>query len=204
MEFNEKLQELRKSRGLTQEELAEILYVSRAAVSKWESGRGYPNIDSLKEISKLFSVSIDDLLSGEKLLSIAEKENEFNIRKICGLLFGVADLFHLLLVFLPLYPNSAGGYVYAVTLFGYREIEPFFKMIYLALFGLIIAAGIAKVILVKTKVKKAVGFITCFSVAASIAAVLMLALTRETYAVIVAFLLLLVKGGLLPDYARKK
>ena len=50
-----------------QEELAEALYVSRTAVSKWESGRGYPSIDSLKEISRYFSVTIDDLLSGEQL-----------------------------------------------------------------------------------------------------------------------------------------
>lgn len=63
MEFHEKLQELRKIRGLTQEELAEALFVSRTAISKWESGRGYPSIDSLKEISRYFSVSIDDLLS---------------------------------------------------------------------------------------------------------------------------------------------
>lgn len=70
MEFHEKLQELRKNRGLTQEELAEALYVSRTAISKWESVRGYPSIDSLKEISDYFSVTIDDLLSGEKLLSI--------------------------------------------------------------------------------------------------------------------------------------
>ena len=55
MEFHEKLQELRKSRGLTQEELAEALFVSRTAISKWESGRGYPSIDSLKEISRYFS-----------------------------------------------------------------------------------------------------------------------------------------------------
>ncbi len=52
MEFHEKLQELKKQKGLAQEELAEKLYVSRTAISKWESGRGYPNIDSLKEISK--------------------------------------------------------------------------------------------------------------------------------------------------------
>ena len=58
MEFHEKLQELRKKRGLTQEELADALYVSRTAISKWESGRGYPSIDSLKEISGFFSVSI--------------------------------------------------------------------------------------------------------------------------------------------------
>ena len=82
MEFNEKLQELRKSRGLTQEELAEALFVSRTAVSKWESGRGYPSIDSLKEISKYFSVTIDELLTGEKLISIAEKENKSNIQKL--------------------------------------------------------------------------------------------------------------------------
>ena len=47
MEFNEKLVQLRKSRNMTQDELAEALYVSRAAVSKWESGRGLPSIDSL-------------------------------------------------------------------------------------------------------------------------------------------------------------
>ena len=62
MEFHEKLQELRKSKGLTQEELAEALYVSRTAVSKWESGRGYPSIDSLKEISRFFGVTIDELI----------------------------------------------------------------------------------------------------------------------------------------------
>ena len=54
MEFHEKLQELRKIRGLTQEELAEALFVSRTAISKWESGRGYPSIDSLKEIIYVF------------------------------------------------------------------------------------------------------------------------------------------------------
>ena len=82
VEPSEKLQELRKNRGLTQEELAEALYVSRTAVSKWESGRGYPSIDSLKELSAYFSVTIDELLSGEKLITIAEKENQSNIRNI--------------------------------------------------------------------------------------------------------------------------
>ena len=67
MEFNEKLQELRKQKELTQEELAEVLFVSRTAISKWESGRGYPNIDSLKAIAKFFGVTIDELLSGDEL-----------------------------------------------------------------------------------------------------------------------------------------
>ena len=71
MEFNEKLQELRKYKGLTQEDLAEKLYVSRTAVSKWEAGRGYPNIESLKAIAKFFSVTIDELLSTDEMLTIA-------------------------------------------------------------------------------------------------------------------------------------
>ena len=76
MEFNEKLQELRKQKGITQEELAEALFVSRTAVSKWESGRGYPNIDSLKALAKFFSVTVDELLSGDELLVVAEEDNK--------------------------------------------------------------------------------------------------------------------------------
>ena len=79
MEFNEKLQELRKSKGLTQEELAEKLFVSRTAISKWESGRGYPSIDSLKEISRYFSVTIDELICPEEILSAAEEEKQASL-----------------------------------------------------------------------------------------------------------------------------
>ena len=68
MELLEKLQALRRQRGCTQEELSRRLYVSRTAVSKWESGRGIPGIDSLKAISQVFGVSIDSLLSGEERL----------------------------------------------------------------------------------------------------------------------------------------
>ena len=103
MEFHEKLQELRKSRGLTQEELAEELYVSRTAISKWESGRGYPSIDSLKEISNYFSITIDELLSTDKLLSIAEKENRANLRGMCDLLFAITrESYAVTVVFLLL------------------------------------------------------------------------------------------------------
>ncbi len=76
MEFNEKLQELRKKKGITQEELSEALFVSRTAVSKWESGRGYPNIDSLKAVARFFGVTVDELLSGDELLTVAEQDNK--------------------------------------------------------------------------------------------------------------------------------
>ena len=89
MEFHEKLQELRKQKGLTQEELAESLYVSRTAISKWESGRGYPNIDSLKAISKFFSVTIDELLSGEEVLTIAEEDQKQKEAHLRDVVFGL-------------------------------------------------------------------------------------------------------------------
>lgn len=89
MEFHEKLLQLRKQKGMTQEQLAEELFVSRTAISKWESGKGYPNIDSLKSISKLFGVTIDELLSGEELITLAASENRSNVSSQKGLLFVV-------------------------------------------------------------------------------------------------------------------
>ena len=63
MKFNENLKYLRKQAGLTQEQLAEKLDVSRQAITKWESGQSLPDIENLKEISYIFSVSIDSLVS---------------------------------------------------------------------------------------------------------------------------------------------
>ncbi|MGN0907668.1 MAG: helix-turn-helix transcriptional regulator, partial [Bullifex sp.] len=66
MEVGEKIRKLRSEHGLTQEQLAEKINVSRTAVSKWESGRGWPGIDSLKNLSSLFGVTIDELVSTDE------------------------------------------------------------------------------------------------------------------------------------------
>ena len=197
MEFGEKLQELRKSRGLTQEELAVALYVSRTAVSKWESGRGYPSIDSLKEISKYFSVTIDDLLSGEKLISIAEKENKSNIRNICDLMFGITDLLFFLLIVLPLYPWTVEGYVYSVNLFSYTETTILNRTVYWVLFLALVLIGAVKISLTQLRAGKDQKTVTLVSMVMSVVLVIYLALAGETYAVMLAFLLLLIKGILL-------
>lgn len=197
MEFHEKLQELRKNNGLTQEELAEALYVSRTAISKWESGRGYPNIDSLKEISRYFSVSIDDLLSSEKLLSIAEKENKTNIQNICHLLFGIVDLFSFMLIFLPLYPNTVNGFIYSVNLLSYTQTTPFNRGIYWTMFVSLILMGVLRIVFMRIKTEKNYKIITDLSIVLHILIILFLSLAREPYAVTVAFLLLIVKVILL-------
>ena len=197
MEFNEKLQALRKSRGLTQEELAEALFVSRTAISKWESGRGYPSIDSLKEISKYFSVTIDELMTGEKLISIAEKENKSNIQKLCDLLTGIVDLFSFILIVLPLYPNPINGYIYSVNLFAYTETTSFNRMLYWIMFLALVLVGAVKIIITQFELNKGQKIVTAFSIVLSILAVLFLAMTREAYAVTIAFFLFVVKGLLL-------
>ena len=69
MELYEKLYELRRASGMSQEELAEKLGVSRQAVSKWESGATQPELSKLIELSKLYNVSVDELLSLEHVKS---------------------------------------------------------------------------------------------------------------------------------------
>ena len=196
MEFNEKLKALRSSRGLTQEELAEALFVSRTAISKWESGRGYPSIDSLKGISTFFSVTIDELLSGEKLVSIAKKENKSNIQSLCSILIGFIDLFHFLLIVLPLYPKSMKEYIAAVNLFGYTETSAFNRMVYWILFSLLMLIGVSELIVTPLKIEKVNKMIIVFSMLLGIVAVLLLALSGETYATALAFLFLVLKAGL--------
>lgn len=203
MEFNEKLQELRKSRGLTQEELAEALFVSRTAISKWESGRGYPSIDSLKEISRYFSVSIDVLLSGDQLIMIAEKENKSNLNSVCDLLLGFVDLFSLLLIFLPLYSKPSNGYIYAVNLFGYVDNDANIITTYWVLFVSLTIVGIVKILMAYFKFEKAKKAVDSLSIGLSVIAVLFLSMAKEPYAITVAFLLLLVKGVLLYKQAKE-
>ena len=64
--FEERLYQLRRERGISQEELANIIGVSRQAVQKWESGASQPNIDNLVAISEYFGVTLDYLLKGDE------------------------------------------------------------------------------------------------------------------------------------------
>lgn len=197
MELNEKLQELRKNKGLTQEELAAALYVSRTAVSKWKSGRGLPSIDSLKQISAFFDVSIDDLLSADKALSLAEQENKASQRSFCDLLLGISDLCAILLILLPLYPRVDGKTVYAVDFLTYARTAAFSGRIFAFLFAGLILTGAVKIGSVCGKMETAQPLLTGISLCISIAAVLLLAVTRNAYATSLTFLLLVIKGILL-------
>ena len=142
MEFNEKLQKLRTKKGLTQEDLAEVLFVSRTAISKWESGRGYPNIDSLKVIAKFFEVTIDELLSGDELLTIAEEDTKQKEKHFCDLVFGLLDCSIAMFFFLPFFGQKADAIIQEVSLLSLTEITPYLRTAYFVVVIGIIVSGI--------------------------------------------------------------
>lgn len=132
MDFNVKLQELRKQKGLTQEQLAQALFVSRTAVSKWESGRGYPNIDSLKAIANTFSVTVDELLSGDELLTIAQEDARQKENRLRSRVFGLLDLSVLMFLFLPLFGQRIDAIVQEASLLTLTGIAPYLRIGYFA------------------------------------------------------------------------
>lgn len=193
MDFNEKLQQLRKQQGLTQEQLASGLFVTRTAVSKWESGKGYPNIDSLKSISALFGVSIDDLLSGEELVSLATNENRTNTRSLFALMLGVLDLLMLAFLFLPLYGRQDADIIRVVSLFARPDANAIAMCIYIALPVLMAGLGLVQMLLHKAESQKwqAAGALT--SILLHTFCMFVFVATRQPYATSLLFLLFVIK-----------
>ena len=127
MEFHEKLAELRKNRGLTQEELAKALFVSRTAISKWESGRGYPSIDSLKELSRFFSVTMDELICPREIMTAAEADQKAMIGRYVSMICNLLDILTAVLLFLPVFGNGADSPASA-ALFALSGIQPWLRL----------------------------------------------------------------------------
>ena len=197
MEFNEKLQNLRKQKGLTQEEFAEALYVSRTAISKWESGRGYPSIDSLKEIAKYFSVTIDELFSSDEVLSIAEEDNKQKDKQLKSLVFGLLDISVLMFFFLPFFGQKAQETVQGVSLLLLNGIAQYLKIVYNSIVIGIIAYGILtlalqncqKVFWLRNKEK--------ISLVLNAVAVLLFIVSSQPYAGAFLFVFLVIKALML-------
>ena len=196
MEFNEKLQELRKARSMTQEELAEALYVSRTAISKWESGRGYPSIDSLKEISRFFSVTIDDLICPDEMITVAENDKREFVSKYVSLICCVLDALLAILVFIPAFGNGTDSSG-AVSLFGLTGISPWVKTLFIVIISIAILNGISGVIIVAFSKPVWNRHRLVTGVVLSILAVLVFIATRQPYAGIVCFAFLVIKGFLI-------
>lgn len=193
MELHEKLQALRKQKGLTQEELAQALYVTRTAVSKWESGRGYPNIDSLKAIAAYFSVTVDDLLSCDEVLTIAEDEQKRQKGQICDRMFGLLNVSTALFFVLPCFGQRTNGAVQAVSLWHLTALAVYVRASYWAMVVLLVMLGVLLLSLSHCRHSLWMRWKYPLSLILNSAGVLLLILTAQPYAAALLFVFLAIQ-----------
>lgn len=111
MTFGEKLKKLRTDNHLTQEQLGERIFVTRTAISKWETNNGYPSIDSLKELSNIFHIGIDELISDKDVENkiLLDNKNAKRMYYIAIAFLALAVIFTSLAYFLKIsYLNTVG------------------------------------------------------------------------------------------------
>lgn len=197
MEFNEKLQELRKQKGLTQEELAESLYVSRTAISKWESGRGYPNIDSLKAIAKFFSITVDELLSGDELLTIAEEDTKQKEKHFCDLVFGLLDCSIAMFFFLLFFGQNIDGSIQEVSLLSLTAITSYLRAAYFAVVIGVVGLGILTLALQSCNQKFWTKNKRKISLSLNAIGILLFVISLQPYAATFMFIFLVIKALML-------
>lgn len=197
MTFGEKLKKLRTDKSLTQDELAEKLYVTRTAISKWESDRGYPNIDSLKQISKFFSVTVDELLSSGELLNIAEEENRQKEKYFRDLVYALLDLSTMMLFFLPFFAQNSRAEIQSVSLITLDGVQPYLKIAYFAVTVAMILMGVLTLSLQNCGLSVWVKSKTLISLVLGIISVLLFMISSQVYAGVFAFVLLVIKCAVL-------
>lgn len=196
MEFGAKLQALRKGRSMTQEQLAEALYVSRTAVSKWESGRGYPSIDSLREISRFFGVSIDELIGPDEVIAAASDEKRAYLGRTTALVCGALDALLALLMVIPAFGDGAGS-TQTVSLFAVGGVNPWVRAAFIGVLGLAVLNGLCTVAIARLDRPVWNRHRLATGVALSIVGVAVFIAARQPYAGLVCFAFLVVKGLLL-------
>ena len=197
MELCEKLQELRKRKGLTQDELAGILYVSRTAISKWESGRGVPNIESLKAISKFFSVSIDELLSGEEILAVADEDFKQRESRLFDIVFGLLDLSMILFLFLPFFGERSDEIIKEVSLLSLSTTSEYIKAAHFSVIFALFLIGILTLALQNCEADFWIKFKRWFSLGFGALGAICFIMTLQPYAAFFCFVFLAIKAIML-------
>lgn len=195
MDFGEKLKALRTERGLTQEQLAARLYVSRTAVSKWETGGGSPNLDSLQAVARLFDVSVDDFLSADDLIVLARDERRSTARSSGMLSFGLLDVLAVVFAFIPLYGVDDGSFVRMANLADYGASVDFgasFAVMAAAVVSLMFV-GAVEILLAAAGSRRAARIVALVGFAVQALAVVLFASTMQPYATTLMFALLLAK-----------
>lgn len=190
MDFNEKLKQLRQNKKWTQEELAGKLFISRTAISKWESGRGFPSIESLKAISQVFEISIDELLSNSELISIAEKDKAQQQRRFQHLLMGILDCMVGLLLLLPIFGKAQGERITFVNMWQLSPETLTLKIILSFFVILTMLYGIYELIV--SRREQRIGI--TISLISTLFGILLFIMTRHPYPAAYLLMILAIKG----------
>ena len=185
---------LRKEKKITQAQLAEKLGVSEQAVSKWETGRGTPSMESLKQIANLFHITLDQLLSTEEVVVIAEKENKENINRFASYIDGIINLTALLGLLLPLYKVEENGLFQSVPLY---QLGGWQGVVFWIAPVIMMICGIAQMVLAGSENTKMNTAANVVGTAAHIGATILLILCGHPYPAVLFFFLFALKGILL-------
>ena len=145
MQVGKQIQHYRKKKKLSQDDLAEIIFVSRQSISNWERGATYPDIQNLLLLSKVFEVSLDKLVKGdlETMKQIIHDQEFIRYQKdgiiFSILLFGFPIISIPLILYLDWYGIAISCLIYAITMFYALRIEKFKKQHNLRTFRQIVA-----------------------------------------------------------------
>ena len=162
-----------------------------------ETGRGFPNIESLKAISKFFSVSLDELLSGEEILVIAEEDHKKKEANLYDIVFGLLNCGAALLLFLPFFGQKIGETMRGVSLFALTEIQMYLKILYFSAVICITLMGLLSLALQNCKTVAWVRSKTVISLLLDVFAMLLFVISQQPYAAVYIFVFLAVKTILL-------
>ena len=162
-----------------------------------ETGRGYPNIDSLKAIARFFGVTIDELLSGDELLTIAEKDTEQKENHIRDLVFGLLDISVAVFFFLPLFGQKVNGIIQEVSLLSLTGIASYLRIAYFVVAIGIAVFGILTFALQKCQQLFWVRNKNRISLILNAVGVTLFIISKQPYATILLFVFLVIKGLML-------
>lgn len=194
MEFGDKLQKLRTEHNMTQEQMAEQLFVSRTAVSKWETGKGMPNLESLQAIAKLFHITLDELLSTEEVCAIAKEENQENMHRLLSYADGFINFLAVMGLLLPLYKVAGNGVFYSAPLY---QFEGWQCLFFWGLESFMVLCGIVELVSIRTYKNRIASFSGRLGTGDCIGLVLCFIGCGQPYPAVYFFILLLFKGGII-------
>lgn len=165
--------------------------------TKWESGRGYPSIDSLKEISKFFDISLDELLSSEEILKVAGEDNKQKIRCFRDLVFGLLDCIVAMFFFLPMFGQKIGSTIENVSMLELTQINIYIKLPYIVIVCSLVICGILTLALQNCMVPLWIRLKSKLSLGLSTVGALFFMLSLQPYAAMFTFLFLVIKALIL-------